>query len=233
MRRRWRSDLTGLVFNRWTVVSFDKTKGKINYWHCKCECGTKRSISGPSLYNKYGASKSCGCYKREAASKRAFKHGHTSINGERKVTREFIVWCGMRDRCLNPLNKRYENYGARGIKIIDRWANSFMEFFKDMGNCPNKMTLERIDNNGNYEPSNCKWATNKEQARNRRSNRKITIGDETLLLIEWAEKANLSMPTFWARLKAGWSIERALFTPCKRKTKNENLPNTTCNATNF
>jgi hypothetical protein len=122
-----------------------------------------------------------------------------------KNTSTYNSWVGMKQRCLNPKNPKFSIYGNRGISVCDRWLKSFENFLEDMGNAPDRMSIERIDNNGNYEPKNCKWATNKEQSNNRRSNKLITYKGETLGVCEWSKRlgAGISLVTY--RLKQGWN----------------------------
>jgi len=131
-----------------------------------------------------------------------------------KLTTEYIAWRSMRQRCYNINHKNYKEYGARGIKICERWS-SFTAFIQDIGLKPSKdMSIDRIDNNGDYSPENCKWSTMTEQCRNRRSNRYITYKGETLTVTEWAVKANLRIGNLFKRLdRLGWSIEKSLTTP--------------------
>jgi len=132
-------------------------------------------------------------------------------------TRAFSIWANMKTRCGNPKATRYKNYGGRGITVCDRWKNSFENFLADMGEPPEGMTLEREDTRGNYEPSNCKWATQKEQQRNRGNNHLITAESKTLCLAEWAEVQKLSRGTIKKRLARGWTPERAVTQPSNRK----------------
>lgn len=127
---------------------------------------------------------------------------------------EYRCWWGMKHRCLYPNEVGYKNYGARGIKICDRWLNSFLTFYADMGPRPSPAhSIERLDTNANYEPANCVWATDTEQGRNRRNNRLITYNGETACMIVWSERTGISYSALKFRLKRGWSIEDALTQP--------------------
>lgn len=129
----------------------------------------------------------------------------------------YKIWVGMKSRCNNPNDRAYQWYGARGISVCPRWAESFHAFAEDMGPRPSsKHSIERIDNNGNYCPENCKWATQTEQCRNTRANVKISFGDQTKTQVEWTEILNASESTICQRLKHGWSAEKSVSTPLRK-----------------
>jgi len=151
--------LEGQKFGRLTVIkAVGKNKRNNICWLCECDCGNTVKVAGGHL--RSGHTNSCGCLIKETTKDINFKHGKTG-------TKNFHIWAGMRDRCNNPNNPAYKNYGGRGIKICQRW-NEFKNFLADMGKKPKGLTLDRIDNDGNYEPKNCRWTTRKEQNRNSR-----------------------------------------------------------------
>lgn len=201
-------DLTGKRFSRLLVTGY---AGGVK-WHCLCDCGRTKAIYSGSL--KQGKSTSCGCFHRERMAEILTTHG----NSAGPWTPEYCAWAGMIQRCTNEKCKSYRNYGGRGIRVCERWLQ-FENFLADMGPRPPRKTLDRFpDNNGNYCPENCRWATWKEQGRNTRKSRMLTWKGETLCLPEWAERTGLHEKTIASRLnQMGWSVERALSTPIRRR----------------
>lgn len=199
-------DRTGQVFGRLTVVaaSDERTNSGSVKWLCRCSCGAEKLISGSSL--KAGFTKSCGCYFLEVAAEKGRKkatHGMTK-------SKAYKSWSGMRRRCYATSDKKYHLYGGRGICVCQRWLESFSNFLADMGEpCPNQ-TLDRIDVNGDYCPTNCRWATQLEQQNNRRNNVFISLGGERLTIAQYARKHNLNEDKIQQRLARGWSVERAV-----------------------
>jgi hypothetical protein len=141
------------------------------------------------------------------------KHGHARSG---HISRTYQAWQNMKKRCYNPSTLRFERWGGRGIRVCRQWKNSFEIFLRDMGECPPGHSLDRLDNDGNYTPCNCRWTTNSEQALNSEHVRLLTYAGKTMAISVWAKQLGMGRCTLHARLDAGWSIERALTTPKRR-----------------
>jgi len=206
-------DLTGQRFGRLTVIKINgRTKDKSVTWLCRCDCGNETIVVGQNLSN--GNTKSCGCYHKEVLLNASKTHGMTH-------TKIYNIWADMKTRCTNKKEKNYKNYGGRGVKICDKWL-SFNGFYDDMGKSfeqhnkkfPGKNTsLDRIDFNGNYEPSNCKWSTILEQANNKTTNVLVTIDGIKDTITNHCRRYNISDRTVFSRIYTGWDIEKALKIP--------------------
>jgi len=189
-------DRTGWRVGSLTLLGFHKLKGNsIAYWYCQCDCGNIVSIRWANIQS--GDTKTCGC--SGPASK---THGMSG-------TRVYLIWCNMRNRCTNPKRNNYSDYGGRGITFCERWA-SFDNFLADMGEPPSDQhSLDRIDSNGNYEPSNCRWATTSEQLNNKRTTRWIEINGRTQSLAQWCREFGLNSGSVRGKLRRGATVEEA------------------------
>lgn len=195
-------DITGKKFGRWTALSKAPSSPRgLAKWECVCECGTRRVVDSNRLVN--GKSKSCGCARSAATAKAKTVHGGS-------YTRTYGIWSGMKTRCLNPNEKCYPNYGGRGITVCERWQ-SFETFLADMGEAPPGATLDRINNDGNYDPSNCRWATLEVQLNNKRSNHRIEIDGVSRTIAEWSRVTGVKESTIMSRLRYGWTKRAAVF----------------------
>lgn len=206
-------DLTGKVFGRLTVVSRVLGKhyknGRGTFWLCRCTCNKEIMVTVTSLRTEN--TQSCGCLCKQRLRETHTTHGR-SHGGE------YQSWEGMKGRCNNPLNKKYPSYGGRGIAVCERWE-TFQNFLEDMGPRPKGTSIDRINNNGNYEPGNCRWATRIVQQRNKRDTRLLTIKNATLPIIEWCERIGMHYSTLINRINRGWPPEEALYTPVRQRTK--------------
>lgn len=198
--------MIGLRFNRFVVIAELPTRQlRKRVYQCRCDCGEERNVVGSNLRN--GNSASCGCFKSDQIHDAKFLHGRCQIDPT------YLCWSSMRSRCNDANGHKFSRYGGRGIKVCERWG-SFNAFLADMGERPSRLhTLDRKDNNGNYELSNCRWATAKEQGRNRSTTRMVTAFGETKPLIVWIEQYNIDFTMVWKRLARGWTAERALTEP--------------------
>lgn len=211
-------EMTGQRFGRWLVIECaGKNPKNERVWLCRCDCGTEKVLVGTTL--RLGRSLSCGCYQRELQSQKqsGLRYGRAQGLSRHRIYR---IWLNMLDRCSNPDCRQYPNYGGRGIKVCPRWQESVWAFYEDVGEPPSpKHSLDRIDNDGNYEPGNCRWATPTEQHRNYRQNVTLTFGGETLTVVAWAERLKIRPGALYQRISAGWLTERILTTPVRSQSR--------------
>ena len=206
-------DLIGQVFNRLTVISYvGKDKYNHHNWNCKCVCGNETVVQANNL--KSGRTQSCGCLHIEKIT----KHGHT-IKG--KTSSTYNSYSNTIQRCIDPNNTHYRDYGGRGITVCDRWLDSFENFLEDMGERPKGHILFRININGNYSPENCRWATRKERSHNQRNTILLTFNNITRPRIYWIKEWNLPKYIFKYHLSKGRSMEWIY----ENKVKNKGLVN--------
>lgn len=202
-------DLTGRRFGRLLVKYYLGRQGHRNsIWMAVCDCGDQRIVRTGHLLN--GSTQSCGCLNDELASTRFSTHGMSD-------SEEYSTWQQMINRCENKNATGYKNYGGRNIKVCQRWRDSFEAFYADLGSKPTpEHSIERKDNNGDYEPSNCEWATKTSQARNRRTTYLIQHNGESLSAAEWSERTGIPSYLIIQRMERdGWTAARALKTPTK------------------
>lgn len=200
-----RIPLAGKKFGKLTVVkkSGNRKTGE-SIWECVCECGAVSHVTSSKL--RKGRITTCGCGRGEA-------HGQAGSGIYR-------TWALMKRRCYNKRSREYPDYGGRGITVCERWRNSFSAFLADMGEKPSPShSLDRYPNNdGNYEPTNCRWATILEQANNRRDNVTIEYDGKTMNAAEWSKATGIPQEMITKRLRRGWSTERALTQPLRRRS---------------
>jgi hypothetical protein len=207
-------DVIGKTFNYVTVVAdTGERKGRAPLYLCRCVCGTEFLSIASNVAG--GNKKSCGCKRGQAQigvkrpwlselNKQRAKHGGYK-------SKAYSIWRGMLQRCFNPNAKSYHRYGGRGITVCDRWMD-FANFLEDMGEAPENLTIERVDNDKGYEPGNCVWAPLKVQANNRSDNVNVTHEGKTMTVAQWAEVVGIERKTLEYRIRAGWDAARALTT---------------------
>lgn len=205
-------NLLGQRFGRLTVISEEPSKNRHSRWRCLCDCGNVKIADGPAL--RAGSVKSCGCLQKDRVREANTTHGE-------RGTRIYHIWEGMKRRCYRKSTTHFERWGGRGIAVCNEWHT--YEPFRDWAlanGYRDDLTIDRIDVNGDYSPENCRWATYKEQNRNRRSN----VFYKGKCLAEWCEEIGISLGTVSCRIrKSGWSIEKALFTPIRAKRNNHEI----------
>lgn len=209
-------NISGQRFGRLKAISpAGKTATGHTLWKCRCACGTRVTVSLHALRRETRGCKSCGCLAREILIARNTTHGLSR-------TPEYLCWQSMIRRCERPDAHNYRYYGGRGIKVCQRWRKSFQAFLDDVGRRPSlHHTIDRIDKDGDYSPANCRWATRKQQARNKSKSRMIEVDGKSRTVTEWAEITGVSSYMIFKRLNRGWSPEDAVRRPA-RKTRRPN-----------
>lgn len=211
------TDLTGNRYERLVCMTRAPNRGASIVWNCRCDCGANTVVYAQNL--QCGRTRSCGCLRKEYAA----INGAKSRRHGMEDTRTYRAWAGAKSRCQNPNDPGYKRYGGRGIRICERWQ-FFVNFLADMGEAPARLEIDRIDNDGNYEPGNCRWTTRQKNAQNRRGVRNITFNGRTQCLAAWARDTGLGSTCISQRLARGWSLPRALgFIDCE-------YPNSPCEA---
>ncbi len=222
----WKAkDLSGDIIGKLKVIEpCGRTNSGGLIWLCECECGTYKKVHSNNL--NQGRTVSCGCYGKAQRRKAKTTHGLSK-------TSELGIWRGIKSRCYDPQDPAFHNYGGRGIKMHHTWKKSVARFYKDMGPRPSpKHSIERINNDRWYSPSNCKWGTWEEQANNRRCNRTITFAGETLNLSQWARKIGISSTSLSERLE-NWTVEESLTIPKGGSAKNITFKGVTLNVSEW
>lgn len=200
--------IVGNRHGRLVVLSEVRCPGERLKFSCVCDCGTTKSVTRAHLST--GLVKSCGCLHDEKARTNTFKHGHARAGAKAKT---YGIWAEMIARCHKPTNKAYSDYGGRGISVCSEWRSSYVAFYRSMGDKPRGMSLDRINNDGDYEPGNVAWRSLSAQGRNKRSNRLIKFRGETKCLAEWVEILGVNRDTVLARLNNGVPAEIAFMAP--------------------
>jgi hypothetical protein len=203
-----RIDYTGRRYGRLVVIGdAQPTLAGKRACFVRCDCGNELSVTTSGLAT--GKTRSCGCLSKEMTLQRSLKHGHAHRGKHHSA---YGIWAAMRSRCELTTHHKYPIYGGRGIKVCDRWQ-AFENFLADMGERPHGTSIDRINNDGNYEPTNCRWATNRQQSRNQRVNVMVEMDGQVLCLIEWTEKLGIPYDRTLARIEKGWDPVLALTTP--------------------
>jgi hypothetical protein len=212
----------GVPLGRLIVVAEEpRNKHGQRVWRCRCRCGGETVATHSNLAT--GGVRSCGCLRRDADLRRHTKHGHAQVG---RVSREYSIWLGIKDRCLNPDSRNWPRYGGRGIKVCDEWQDSFEAFLRDMGHRPAPgFSVDRKENDGPYAPWNCRWATRREQTENRRNAVMVPYQGKMMWLPDAAEASGLPYGTLRSRLRLGWPPER-LFDPADRHRTDTVRPKT-------
>lgn len=209
-------DLTGQPFGRLIVIRrVENTKDGQARWLCKCSCPEHNQVIATTSSLRRKNTQSCGCLRDERRIESHTKHGFSRKGKKQKIYR---IWYAMKGRCHCKTDHAYHNYGGRGITVCKEWRDSFTAFYEDVSKLPHfgeeGYTLDRINNDGNYEPGNVRWTDNKTQGYNRRTNFLVTYNDRTLPLKQLTDELGLNYKKIWKRINVfGWTIEKALETP--------------------
>lgn len=210
-------DISGMVFGRLTAISYSHTShNRKAVWLCECICGSEVLVPGFRL--RSGHTNSCGCLQRERGDEN-LRFGHeTNFSHGMVSTLTYQSWDNAKQRCYSLNHENFHRYGGRGIRMCARWRNSFLAFLADMGERPPNRSIDRIDNNGDYEPGNCRWGTAMEQANNRSSNRMVAVVGYNMSMADAVRNfGKVSYGAVYERLGNGWDIEDAILTPPKCK----------------
>jgi hypothetical protein len=203
-------------FGRLLAVSFLESRGWTRLWVCRCDCGAEKIVRAGNL--RSGHTTSCGCFRRENSAQLGRNVSASNVTHGMSKTRMYGIWEGMMSRCYSEKNRAYHNYGGRGIGVCERW-HKFEGFLNDMGERPDGLTLDRIDNNGNYSKSNCRWATRTEQQNNLRKNRFVSANGERMTIAQWARRTGLKPATIHTRLRYGWTEQDTATRPLNWRRK--------------
>ena len=204
------NNLQGFTFGSLTVLQLGESRGNGAFWLCQCKCGTQKEVRSSDMVQ--GKVSSCGCEHSQRIGNYNKTHGLTN-------TRTYRIWNNMKTRC-----KKHIDYAERGIKVCDEWLK-FDNFVADMGLCPDGMSLDRINVNGNYEKSNCRWATQEQQMNNTRANVWLEFDNKRLTVAQWARELNIKPSTLKARVKYGFPIERILDPMIQTKQRKKDIQN--------
>ncbi len=207
-------------YGRLTVLGVAENIGRRRAFHCLCDCGKSLIVIVDSL--RTGNTKSCGCLKLKDSLSRPKKEKKPNpVVKTHGLSRSkmYLHWLDIKERCYQPSSSQYARYGGRGITMCDRWKHSFEAFLADMGERPDNLSIDRIDNDGPYSPENCRWATTKQQANNRRSNRRLAFGGVSLTVSEWADVLCIDKNVLYLRLRNSWSVEETLTIPVGGRRK--------------
>lgn len=214
-------DITGQTYGRLTAVELAELRPQKNgkhlaHWLCKCTCGNTVVVSVTAL--RCGNTKSCGCLSSEKTAERNKKSAKHMARANGKSERLYRIWCGIKGRCYNQSDDAFEDYGARGITMCDEWKSDYAAFktWAINSGYKNELSIDRVDNNAGYTPCNCRWATPKQQANNRRNNILVEYNGKRQSISDWSKDTGFSYRMISTRLKAGWEVEKALEYPSKR-----------------